>query len=72
MQAERLEDSSDSEEEDCWREEDANVIVRLAQAFEAGRGCHFGCRSHGTSGAQPKHVGETQNSFLLRIWLTDV
>ena len=28
MQAERLEGSSDSEEEDCWREEDANVIVR--------------------------------------------
>jgi hypothetical protein len=46
--------------------------VREAQGFEAGRRCHIGYRSHGTSEAQPKHVGETRNPFVSRVWFTDL
>ena len=56
VQAEHLEASSDRAEKYGWREEDVYVIVGQAQDFEAGGGCHFGCRSQGTSGARPLHV----------------
>jgi hypothetical protein len=35
-------------------------MVCQAYCFEAGRRCHFGCRSHGTSMARPQYSDETR------------
>ena len=41
VQAEHLKASRNSEEDDCWGEEDANVMVRQSDGFEAGCGGHL-------------------------------